>query len=70
MRVNLEAKTLFKSKNLSEYWSNINTPSSQLQPNLSYLHSQPHMVEAGVSHVNAISIKQINRLNLKNRGDL
>ena len=52
MHVDLEAKELFKSKNLSEYLSNINTativpqahsssrtfltPSSQQQPNLSY----------------------------------
>ena len=46
MHVNFEAKALFKSKTLTEYWSNINTatkyPNSVRQPNHSYLHSQFH----------------------------
>ena len=44
---------------------------SQQQPKHSYSHSNLHaMVEAGLSDVNAIFAKQMNRLNLQNRGDL
>ena len=43
MHVDLEAKALFKSKNLSEYQSNLNTaikyPKLRAAENRSYLHS-------------------------------
>ena len=47
MHVYIEAKALYKSKNLAEYWNNINTvnkyPSSEQQPNVFYLHFYLHI---------------------------
>ncbi|KRZ48612.1 SCAN domain-containing protein 3 [Trichinella nativa] len=75
MSADLEAKLLFKHKSLSEFWSNVNITnkypklSAAAQPFLLAFPSL-YMVEAGVSHVNAILIKQRNRLNLEMLGDL
>ena len=75
MHVNHEGKALFKRKNLAEYWSNINTAteSTKLRAAVkpfSLAFPTSYMIEAGISHVKAILIKQRNRLNLQNRGDL
>ena len=75
MHVELEAKALFKSRNLSEYWSNINTANKY--PKLrtaagpfSLAFPSSYMVEAGLSHVNTTLTRQRNGSNLQNRGDL
>ena len=75
MCVDLEAKSLFRSKSLCDYWSNGNTTSKY--PNLSaavepflLAFSSLYMVEAGFSHANALLTKQRNRLNLEEHGDL
>jgi len=75
MCVDLEAKSLFRSKSLSDYWSNGNTAtkypklSATVEPFLLAFPSS-YMVEAGFSHANAVLTKQRNRLNLEERGDL
>ena len=75
MQVDLEAKALFKSKNLAEYRSNINMATKY--PKFSaaveqFLLAFPtsHMVEASFGHVNAILTKQRNSINLQNSCDL
>ena len=62
MHVDLKAKELLKSKNLSEYWSNINTATkySKLRAAAEpFLLTFPtsYIVEAGLSHVDAILTK-------------
>ena len=75
IHIDLEAKVLFKSKNLSEYWCIINTTTKYLKriaaagPLLLALHTL-YMVEAGISHENANLTKQRSKLNHPNRGDL
>ena len=60
MHVDLEAKPLFKGKNLAEYWSNIITVTTNpklraaVGPLLLAFPSS-YMVDAGLSHVNAMS---------------
>ena len=71
MHVDLEAKALFKSKNLCEYWNNVNTAAkypklrAAAEPFLLQFPTS-YMAEAGISHVNAILTQQRNRLNLQN----
>ena len=66
MHVDLEAKSLFKSKNVSEYWSYINTAAkypkltSASEPFLPAFPT-PYVAEARLSHVNTISTRQRNR---------
>ena len=75
MHVDLEAKAQIKSKNLTEYGSNINTATKYLklraaaEPFL-LAFSTSYWSEAGLSHVNTIWTKQRNRLNLQNLCDL
>ena len=70
MHVNLESKVLFHSKDLSEYWRNVNTVAKY--PKLRavaepFLDAFPtsYTVEAGLSHVNASQANQKKRLNLR-----
>ena len=75
MHVDHEAIVLFRSKNLAEYGSNINTatmyPRFRAAAKL-FLLAFPtsYKVEVGLSHVNAIMTIQRNRLSLQNSGDL
>jgi len=74
MTMNLEAKALFRSKSLSDYWywSNENTVAKYpriyavIEP---FLLAFPNlcMVKASFSHTNAILMKQRNKLNLEER---
>lgn len=71
----LEAKALFKSKTLGEYWSNINTVTKYPKLRAAaepFLLAFPtsYMVEVGFSHLNSILTKQRNRLNVQTCGDL
>ena len=75
MHVDLKVKAFFKSKYLSEYWSNINTASKYTKLKAAtelFLLAFPtsYMVEAGFSHVNVILAKQTNSLNMLNLGEL
>ena len=75
MCVGLEAKSLFKSKTLSDYWSNgnINSKYPKFSAAIELIllaFPSSYMVEAGFSHANAVLTKQRNRLNLEERGDL
>ena len=69
LHVDLEANALFKSKTLSEYWSNINTATkySKLrtvtEPFLLVFHTS-YIAETGLSHVDEIFTKQSSRLRL------
>ena len=75
MHVDLEAISLFESKNVSEYWGNINTAikcpklREAAEP---FLLAFPIscMAEAGRNHVNALLTKQRNRLKLQSGGYL
>ena len=75
MCVDLETKSLFRSKSLSDYWSNGNIAtkypklSASVEPFLLALPSS-YMAEAGFSHANAVLTKKRNRLNLEMCGDL
>ena len=75
MCVDLEAKLLFRSKCLSEYWRNANTAtkypklSAEVEP-FSLAFPRSHMVKASFSHLNAVLTKQRNRPNMEERGDL
>ena len=75
MCADLEAKFLFKSLTLCEYWSNVNINkqypklSATVEPFLLAFPSS-YMVEAGFSHANSILTKERNRINLEERGDL
>ena len=74
MRMDLETKALFKSKNLAEYWSNINTATEYpklrvVADPLLLAFPTSYMVETGYGHVNAILTNERNRLNRQNRGD-
>ena len=75
MCVDLEAKLLFRSKCLSEYWRNANTAtkypklSAEVEP-FSLAFPRSHMVKASFSHLNAVLTKQRNRPNVEERGDL
>ena len=69
MHVDLKPKMLYKSKNLSDYWSNINTatkyPKLRAADKTLFLAFQTsYMAETGLSHVKIILTKQRNRLNL------
>ena len=74
MHVDLKAKLLFKGKNLTEYWNNINTANkcpklrAAAKP---FLLAFPTlcMVKADFSYMNTILTKHRNRLCLQNRGD-
>ena len=61
--MDLEAEALLKSKNLSEYWSNINIATkypkfrAAAEPYLPAFQT-PYMVEAGFRHVSAILTKR------------
>ena len=73
--VDLETKSLFRSKSLSDYWSNRNIDNKY--PKLSasvesFLLAFPssYMVEAGFSHANAVLAKKRNRLNPEECDDL
>ena len=75
MHVDLEAKGLSKSKDLSEYWSKINT--AIMYPKIRataepFLHafSTSYKAETGFHHVTTILTKPRNRLYLQNRGEL
>lgn len=74
MCVDLQATSLFRSKNISNYWSNVNTATKYLKPSavveLCVL-AFPivYMVETSFSHANAVLTKQRNRLSLKESGD-
>ena len=75
MHVDLEAKVLFKCKNLSEYWSNIDTATKY--PKLMtvaepFLLAFPtsYMVEARIRNVNTNLTKQRNGSYLQNCGYL
>ena len=75
MHVDLKAKALFKSKNLSEYWSNINTATmypkirAAVEPFLLAFPTS-YMAEASFSNVNATLPEQRNRLNMPNCSQL
>ena len=75
MHVDLKAKALFKSENLSEFCSNINTATKYpviRAAAKSFLHAFPTlcMAEVGFSNMNTILTKHRKRLNLQNSGDL